>query len=394
MITVKCKECGNSFEAKRTSAKFCSPNCRVKFNSKTEAIPEEKIQPIKQRTKLVVDSSGLKEKPSDEIIEKIKNVNAQINKDFGAGTIMIFGERPDTSYQTISTGSLGLDIALGIGGLPRSRIVEIMGWESSGKTTIALNVIANGQKQGLKCLLVDAENAFDPEYAEALGVNIEQLEYCQPSCGEEGLEVADRKICTGEIGVVVIDSVAALIPKSELEGQMGDNKMGAHARLMSQACRKLVSSVSKTNTLCIFINQFRHKIGIMFGNPEVTTGGNALKFFASVRLEVSRSTTKDNSIMNGDQKEGNQTTVRVIKNKCAPPFRSAVFDILYGKGIDTVGEIIDLAIKTDIIKKSVGWFSYNESLLAQGKNSLVEVLEANPEVQKEIKEKIKQIYLK
>lgn len=394
MITVKCKECGNSFEAHRTSAKFCSSNCRVKFNSKSDAVQEEKIASIAPRTKLVVDSSGLKEKPSDEITAKIKDVNAQINKDFGAGTIMIFGDKPDTSYQTVSTGSFGLDIALGIGGLPRGRMVEIMGWESSGKTTIALNVIADAQKQGLKCLLVDAENAFDPEYAEALGVNVEQLEYCQPSCGEEGLEVADRKICTGEIGVVVIDSVAALIPKSELEGQMGDSKMGAQARLMSQACRKLVNSVSKTNTLCIFINQFRHKIGMMFGNPEVTTGGNALRFYASVRLEVSRSTTKENSVMNGDQKEGNKTTVKVIKNKCAPPFRSAVFDILYGKGVDRIGEVIDLALDKGVIKKSMGWISYNESKLGQGKAAVTEMLESNPEVQKEIEEKIKAIHFK
>lgn len=394
MITVKCKECGNSFEAQRTSAKFCSSNCRVKFNAKPESVPEEKTEPIKQRTKLVVDSAGLKEKPSDEVMAKIKDVNAQINKDFGAGTIMFFGDKPDMSYQTISTGSLGLDIALGIGGLPRGRMIEIMGWESSGKTTLALNVIANAQKDGLKSLLVDAENAFDPEYAEALGVNVEQLEYCQPSCGEEGLEVADRKITSGEIGVVVIDSVAALIPKAELEGQMGDSKMGAQARLMSQACRKLVNSISKTNTLCIFINQFRHKIGMMFGNPEVTTGGNALRFYASVRIEVSRSTTKENSVMNGDQKEGNKTTVKVIKNKCAPPFRSAVFDILYGTGVDRIGEVIELSIESGIIKKSAGWFSYKDSNIAQGKNTLRELLESNPELQKEIEEKIIQHNLK
>lgn len=396
MITVKCIECGNSFEAHRTSAKFCSANCRVKFNNKSEDKVESgnlKIQPLAvgiPKTKMVVDKTGLKEKPSEEVMEKVREVNAQINKDFGAGTIMIFGEKPDTEYQTISTGSFGLDIALGIGGLPRGRVVEIFGWESSGKTTIALNAIADAQKQGLKCLLIDAENAFDPEYAASLGVIVDELEYCQPSCGEEGLEVADRKIATGKIGVVVFDSVAALVPRSELEGQMGDSKMGAHARLMSQACRKMVNSISKTNTLCIFINQLRHKIGVMYGSPEVTTGGNALQFYASVRLDVKRSTTEKNSVINGDVKEGNQTTVRVIKNKCAPPFRNAVFNVMYGKGIDRIGEVIDLAVEFGIINKSVGWFSYNEAKLGHGKESLREVFESNPELQEEIENKIRE----
>lgn len=342
------------------------------------------------KTKLVVEKSGeMKEKPSDKTVKEVDEVMDKINKDFGAGTIMRFGDKPDSNYQVVSTGSLGLDVALGIGGLPLGRIVEIYGWESSGKTTIALNVIANAQKAGLKCLLVDAENAFDPEYAAALGVIVDELEYCQPSCGEEGLEVADRRIISGKIGVVVIDSVAALIPKSELEGQMGDSKLGLHARLMSQACRKMVASVSKNNTLCIFINQLRHKIGVMFSNPEVTTGGNALQFYASVRMEVRRSTTEKNSVMNGEVKEGNQTTVKVIKNKCAPPFRSAVFNVLYGKGIDTVREAIELAVQDGIITKSVGWYSYNEAKLGQGKEALIELFESNPELQKEIEDKIR-----
>lgn len=404
MITVKCLECQKSFEAERSTAKFCSANCRVKYNNnKNEVYDAGKIEnPVNDeppkwvipKTKLIIDKVGLKEKPSNETEKVVDEVMDKINKDFGAGTIMRFGDKPDTSYQVVSTGSLGLDIALGIGGLPLSRIVEIFGWESSGKTTIALNIIANAQKAGLKCLLVDAENAFDPEYAEALGVIVDELEYCQPSCGEEGLEVADRRICTGKIGVVVIDSVAALIPKSELEGQMGDSKMGLHARLMSQACRKMVSSISKNNALCIFINQFRHKIGVMYGSPEVTTGGNALQFYASVRLEVRRSTTEKNSVINGDVREGNQTSVKVIKNKCAPPFRNAVFNIMYGKGIDNVGEIIDLAVEYNIIHKAGSWFSYCEAKLGQGKESIREMFESNPDLQNEIEGKIKSLFLK
>jgi recombination protein RecA len=281
---------------------------------------------------------------------------------------------------------LGLNKALGIGGLPRGRIVEIFGLESSGKTTISLCAIADAQKQGLKCLLIDAENAFDPEYAEILGVNVEELAYCQPSSGEDGLEVADREISTGKYGCVVIDSVAALVPRAELEGQMGDSKMGLHARLMSQACRKMVNSISKTNTLCIFINQIRNKIGVMMGNPEVTTGGMALQFYASVRLRVSRSITAENSIMNGDIKEGNQTTVKVIKNKCAPPFRQAVFYIKYAEGIDTFSELIDMAIEEKIIEKAASWYSYKGDKLGQGRVSVVAMLRDNEELYNEIKE--------
>lgn len=390
MITLKCTECGKTYEAHRSTSKFCSDNCRVKFNqNKNEVeVPEIKNEFVPTDTGkkiLIVDKVGLKEKSTISIVT---DTMKKINQDFGAGTIMFFGEKPNQDYKTVSTGSLTLDNALGIGGLPRGRIIEIFGWESSGKTTIALNVIANAQKQKLKCLLVDAENAFDPEYADALGVIVDKLQYCQPSCGEEGLEVADRQISSGDADIVVIDSVAALIPRAELEGQHGDSKMGLHARLMSQACRKLVGTIAKHNAICIFINQFRHKIGVMMGNPEVTTGGNALQFYASIRLEVRRSITVENSITNGGIKEGNKTSVKVIKNKCAPPFRSAVFNILYGKGIDRLGEVIDIAIEKGLIKQSGSWFSYNDTKLGQGKENVREVFEANPEMQKEIENKI------
>jgi recombination protein RecA len=348
------------------------------------------VKPKINKTELVVEGNGqLKEKPSEELKGTLKDVTDKINKDFGAGTVMRFGDKPSSDYKVISTGSLQLDNALGIGGLPLGRIIEIFGWESSGKTTIALNVIANAQKEGLKCLLIDAENAFDPEYASALGVNVDDLLYCQPSYGEQGLEVADREMASGKIGVVVIDSVAALVPKAELEGEHGDSKMGLHARLMSQTCRKIVGTVAKNNVICIFINQFRHKIGVMYGSPEVTTGGNALQFYASIRLEVRRSTTEKNSVMNGDIKEGNQTTVKVIKNKCAPPFRSATFNIMYGTGIDRISEVVDLGVELGIIEKAGTWYSYQESKLGQGKEAVKEVLTDNEEMRDEIEEKIK-----
>lgn len=405
MITVKCLKCSKPFEAKRTTAKFCSANCRVKYNNKfdskeesgiihDEAAKYEDVEPLPKntlRTKMVVDKKGLKIKPSNAITEKTREAMDKINKDHGAGTIMMFGERPDTSYQVISTGSLQLDHALGIGGLPRGRFVEIFGMESCGKTTIALHVIANAQKQKLKCLLIDAENSFDPEYADSIGVIVDELEYCQPSCGEQGLEVADKRISSGEIGLVVIDSVAALIPRAELEGAMGDSKMGLHARLMSQALRKLTSSIGKNNTLVIFINQIRNKIGVSFGNPEVTTGGMALQFYASVRMDVRRSTTNENSVMNGDRKEGNKTTVKVIKNKCAPPFRSAIFNIIYGKGIDRTNEIIDMAIELKIIEKAGSWFSYNGAQIGQGKDSILSMFETSHKLEKEIEKKILEI---
>jgi recombination protein RecA len=350
---------------------------------------KQEIPVIEPKTKLVVEKSGLKLKPSDKIFAAATEAMDKINKDFGAGTVMFFGAKPETGYQTISTGSLLLNEALGIGGLPRGRIVEIFGWESSGKTTIALYAIADAQKQGLKCLLIDAENAFDPEYAAALGVDVDNLQYCQPSYGEEGLEVADRLMSSGQVDVIVIDSVAALVPKAELEGEMGDSKMGAHARLMSQSCRKMVGTIAKHNCLCIFINQFRHKIGVMMGNPEVTTGGMALQFYASVRLEVRRSTSNDNSIINNGIKEGNKTTVKVIKNKCAPPFRQAVFNIIYGQGIDTLEEIVDLAVDKGIVIKSGSWFSYENSKLGQGKDAVKQILNDNPEMKNEIIGKLK-----
>lgn len=343
---------------------------------------------IEPATQMVVEQKTLKIKPSVQVSTQVRETMDKINKDFGAGTIMMFGDKPDKNYKTISTGSLKLDIALGIGGLPRGRMVEIFGWESSGKTTIALNVIADAQKQGLNCLLVDAENAFDPEYADALGVVVDDLQYCQPSYGEQGFEVVDRLISSEKADVVVIDSVAAMIPKAELEGEHGDSKMGLHARLMSQACRKLVGLVAQKNVLIIFINQLRHKIG-GYGNPEVTTGGMALQFYTSVRLEVKRSISKENSIMNGDQKEGNQTTVKVVKNKCSPPFRSAQFNIIYGEGIDRLGEIIDLAIEAGIIEKAGSWFSYNGSKIGQGKDIVKQTIKDNPDMAIEIEAKLK-----
>lgn len=348
------------------------------------------VQKPIQKTKMVVDKKeGLKTVPSGEAVKKLTDTMSKINNDFGAGTVMMFGAKPEQGYQTISTGSLLLNEALGIGGLPRGRIVEIFGWESSGKTTIALNCIADAQNQGLKCLLVDAENAFDPEYAAALGVEVNELQYCQPSYGEQGLEVADRLMSSGQADVVVIDSVAALVPKAELEGEHGDSKMGLHARLMSAACRKMVGTIAKHNCLCIFINQFRHKIGVMYGSPEVTTGGNALQFYASIRLQVSRSTSEQNTVSNGDIKEGNKTTVKVIKNKCAPPFRQAVFNIMYGTGIDTMSELIDLAVDKGIIVKAGSWYSYKDDKLGQGKDSVKQLMLDNPEMANEIEAKLK-----
>lgn len=349
----------------------------------TPPAPDKKQVP--EKAILVADKEGVKVKTVSLVATEAM---LKLNKDFGEGTVMFFGSKPNTDYKTISTGSLLLNEALGIGGLPRGRIVEIFGWESSGKTTIALNAIADAQKQGLKCLLVDAENAFDPEYAAALGVEVDSLQYCQPSYGEQGFEVADRLMSSGQVQVVVIDSVAAMIPKAELEGEHGDSKMGLHARLMSQVCRKLVGTIAKNNCLCIFINQFRHKIGVTYGSPEVTTGGNALQFYASIRLEVRRSTTNENTVMNGDVKEGNKTTVKVIKNKCAPPFRQATFNIMYGTGIDTIGEILDLAVEKKIIIQSGSWFSYKNDKLGQGKDAVRQLLEDNPEMMNEIKSKI------
>lgn len=317
--------------------------------------------------------------------QKLEDVLASIEKDLGKGTIMRLGDIAVDPINVISTGSIGLDEALGVGGLPRGKIVEIYGPESSGKTTLAIHVIAEAQKQGLLCAVIDAEHAFDRPYAESLEVDVDNLYINQPDFGEQGLEVADRLIESGSFGVVVIDSVAALVPKAELDGEMGESKMGAQARLMSQALRKMTSSISKSNCLVIFINQLRDKIGVMFGSPETTTGGNALKFYASIRLDVRRSITIANSVMLGDVKIGNQTTVKVIKNKVAPPFRAAQFDIVYGEGIDKLGELVDIAVEKKVINKAGSWYSYKESKLAQGRDGVKQLFRDNPNLMNEIK---------
>ena len=322
--------------------------------------------------------------------KKFKIMMDKIEKDFGKGSIMTLAEKPDFDpANVISTGSLGLDIALGIGGLPKGRIVEIYGPESSGKTTIATHVIAESQKKGGLCGFIDAEHAFDKEYAAKLGVDVDNLIISQPDYGEQALEIADRMICSGTFDVVVVDSVAALVPKGELEGEMGDSKMGLHARLMSQALRKLTASVSKNNTMLIFINQLREKIGVMFGSPEVTTGGNALKFYASVRLDVRRSISNSNLVKDqGDVAIGHPVTVKVIKNKVAPPFTKADFEIIFGKGIDRDGEILQIAVDLGIINKSGSWFSYDNNKLGQGKTAVNQLLADNPELKEEILQKI------
>jgi len=292
---------------------------------------------------------------------------------------MCLSENGNSDIDVIPTGSLGVDVALGVGGLPRGRMVEIYGPESSGKTTLAIHVIAQAQKKGGICAIIDAEHAFDKVYAESLGVNVDELEFCQPDNGEQALEVADRLVSSGLFDVVVIDSVAALVPKAELEGEMGESKMGLHARLMSQACRKLVSSTAKSGTILIFINQLRDKIGVMFGSPETTTGGNALKFYASVRLDVRRSLTAANAVMDGEVKIGNQTTVKVIKNKVAPPFGKCEFDIIYGHGIDKLGEIVDMTVDLDIINKTGSWFTYGDVKI-QGREALKQFLADNDDL--------------
>ena len=309
----------------------------------------------------------------------------KLDKAYGKGAVMKMGDKAIVEIDTISTGSLGLDLALGVGGLPKGRVVEIFGPESSGKTTLTLHAIAEAQKAGGIAAFIDAEHAFDRFYAEKLGVDIENLIISQPDNGEQALEITENLIRSGAIDIVVVDSVAALTPKSEIEGEMGDSKMGLHARLMSQALRKLTSTINKTNCTVIFINQLREKIGVMFGNPETTTGGNALKFYASVRLDIRRSTQIKNS---DGEVQGNKTRVKVVKNKVAPPFRMAEFDIMYGQGISKVGEIIDIGVDYEIIKKSGSWFSYMDSKLGQGRDAVKRLLLDNPELMEELEEKI------
>ena len=321
-----------------------------------------------------------------EKFKALKLTMDKIDKDFGKGSVMMMSDKGVSEMEVISTGSIGLDIALGIGGLPKGRVVEIYGPESSGKTTLAIHVIAEAQKKGGMCAFIDAEHAFDSTYAQKLGVDIDNLLISQPDYGEQALEIADRLILSGALDVVVIDSVAALVPKSELEGEMGDSKMGLQARLMSQALRKLTATINKTNTVCIFINQLREKIGIMFGNPETTTGGNALKFYSSVRLDIRRMA----QIKDGDEAIGNHVKVKVVKNKVAPPFRHAEFDIIYGEGISKVGEIIDMGVELGIVQKSGSWFSYNNDKLGQGREAVKQLMIDNPELANEIEAKIRE----
>ena len=322
---------------------------------------------------------------SEEKMKALKMTLDKIDKDFGKGSVMKLGDKPAMVMEVISSGSIGLDIALGVGGFPRGRIIEIYGPESSGKTTVALHTIAEAQKLGGICAFIDAEHAFDANYAKKLGVDVENLLISQPDYGEQALEIAERLILSGALDVVVIDSVAALVPKSELEGEMGDSKMGLQARLMSQAMRKLTATISRTKSTCIFINQLREKIGIMFGNPETTTGGNALKFYSSIRLDIRRIA----QIKDGEFATGNRTRVKVIKNKVAPPFRQVEFDIIFGEGISKIGEIIDIGVELNIINKSGSWFSYGENKIGQGRETVKTFLRDNPEFADEVEAKIR-----
>jgi len=321
--------------------------------------------------------------------EKLKILQStldKIEKNYGKGSIMKLGDRPDESLEVIPTGSIALDAALGVGGFPKGRVIEIYGPESSGKTTLAIHVIAEAQKQGGIAAFIDAEHAFDSFYAKKLGVDIENLLVSQPDNGEQALEIADNLIRSGAIDIIVIDSVAALTPKAEIDGEMGDSKMGLQARLMSQAMRKLTATISKTGCCCIFINQLREKLGVMFGNPETTTGGNALKFYASVRIDIRRT----QAIKDGDQNIGNRVKVKVVKNKVAPPFRVCEFDLMFGEGISKIGEIIDLGVEYGIIKKSGSWFSYGETKLAQGREALKQLLKDNEELSAELESNVRE----
>jgi recombination protein RecA len=319
--------------------------------------------------------------------EKLKALEitlGKIEKDFGKGTIMKLGDHAIDNIQVISSGSIGLDAALGIGGLPRGRVIEIYGPEASGKTTLAIHAIAEAQKNGGIAAIIDAEHTFDRNYAEKLGVDVANLLISQPDNGEQALEITDNLIRSGALDIIVIDSVAALTPKAEIEGEMGDSKMGLQARLMSQALRKLTANISKTNTSCVFINQLRDKIGVMFGNPETTTGGNALKFYSSVRLDIRRTS----QLKEGEEIIGSRTRVKIVKNKLAPPFKKADFDILYGEGISQLGEIVDLGVDFEIVKKSGSWFSYGDTKLGQGRDAVKQILKDNPELYDELKKKV------
>lgn len=317
--------------------------------------------------------------------QALETALGQIERSFGKGSIMRLGDQKALDIEAVPTGSLGLDIALGIGGLPKGRIVEVYGPESSGKTTLALHAVAEAQNKGEVCAFVDAEHALDPTYAAALGVNLDELLISQPDAGEQALEIADTLVRSGAVGMVVIDSVAALTPRAELDGEMGDSLPGLQARLMSQALRKLTASVSRTNCMVVFINQIRMKIGVMFGSPETTTGGNALKFYSSVRLDIRRI----GQIKNRDEVVGNQTRVKVVKNKVAPPFRQVEFDIIYGQGISKMGELIDLGVKTEVVDKSGSWYSYNNDRIGQGRDKTREYLKANPDVAHTIETEIR-----
>ncbi len=322
--------------------------------------------------------------PQTEKMKALQAAMSKIEKDYGKGSIMRMGDEQIANVQVIPTGSISLNVALGVGGYPKGRIIEIYGPESSGKTTLAIHAIAECQKRGGIAAFIDAEHAFDRFYAAHLGVDVDNLYISQPDNGEQALEIADQLIRSSAIDIIVIDSVAALTPKKEIEGDMGDSAVGLHARLMSQALRKLTSTISKTNTTCIFINQLREKIGVMFGNPETTTGGNALKFYASVRLDI----RKSQAIKDGDEIVGNQVKVKVVKNKVAPPFRKAEFEITFGEGISKIGEIVDLGVEYEIIKKSGSWFSYGDSKLAQGRDAVKALLKDNPELCEELEAKI------
>ena len=331
-----------------------------------------------------------KKMPSAEKLKALQNAMAKIDKDFGKGAIMRLGDEKIDDIPVISTGSVGLNLALGVGGYPRGRVIEIYGPESSGKTTLAIHAMAEVQKQGGIAAIIDAEHAFDRFYAEKLGVDVENLLIAQPDSGEQALEIADELIRSSAVDLVVIDSVAALTPKAEIEGEMGDNKVGLQARLMSQALRKLTATINKTQTTCIFINQLREKIGVMFGNPETTTGGNALKFYASVRLDI----RKIGQIKDGDEVIGNQVRVKIVKNKVAPPFKKAEFDLMFNEGISKVGELVDLGVETGVLTKSGSFYSYNGSKLAQGRDAVKNVLRENPDLADELEAKIMELIKK